>query len=85
MLDADVATEEGLIVIRNVSCGIYSTNVRLTVFVDDHPVIDSDAAICQQVDLGLDADAGDDKIALETLAGFRDNSAHVPFALESSD
>jgi hypothetical protein len=85
MLDTDVATEEGLIVIRDVSCGIDTNHVRLTVFVDDYAVIDPDAAICQRVDRRLDADAGDDEIALEALAGFRDNSAYASFPLESGD
>src|SRR5699024_5727928 len=58
---------------------------RLAILVDDHAVVDVNAAVSEHLDRWLDTNAYDGKVTLEPPASFCDDAAHASSSLESSD
>ena len=75
MLGTDVATEKGLVVIRDVPRGVHAAHASLAVFIDDDAVIDPDATICQQSTAGSTPTPATTKSHSRRWPGFCQRSA----------
>src|SRR5206468_3461497 len=60
MFDPDPAIEDWVIVIRDVTGGVNAADVGLAILVDDHAVVELNAAVSERFDRRLDPHAYDD-------------------------
>ena len=74
MFDSDLAVEDGVMVIRHVTSSINAADVCLAICVDDYAVVDVNAAAFEHFHGWLDADAGNDEIAVKTQTCLRDDA-----------
>src|SRR5207247_1647600 len=85
MFDPDPAIKDWVIVIRDVTSGVNTADVGLTILVDEYAVVELNAAVSERFDRRLDTDAYDGKVAFEPQASFCDDAAHTSRSLESGD
>ena len=65
VLYPNVATEDRVVVIRDVTGGVNTANVRLAILVDDNAIVHVDATASEDLQRRFDADADDGEIAVE--------------------
>src|SRR3954454_5416896 len=69
VFDADVLAAEAVGIIRDIACGVNAGRAGAEKLVDDDAVIDREAADLRQLRIRTDADAGDDEVGQQRLAG----------------
>jgi hypothetical protein len=78
-------SEDGMVMIRDVSGGEDAVDIRAAVFVDHDPVVDFDPGTCDDLGDWLDANADHREIAIDPPVSLGDEPLHVTRAFESRD